>query len=166
VDTGANSIQASRRDLVDHLDEHVRRISRGGGIDTAIDEVRLFLQQELMPLVEAGESNLRPAIEGVDSSTLAVSAMSLELDRIRHYVGDIEEIFYKLETGTSSDETDGELAEKAIRLLAVVELYVAKELDVYLPALEGKLPDEERRQIVDALAAGRRVIKLPDFEAV
>jgi hypothetical protein len=166
VDTGADSIQASRRDLVDHLDEHVRRISRGGGIESDIDEVRLFLQQELIPLVEAGESNLRPAVERVDSSTLVVSAMSLELDRIRRYVGDIEEIFYKLETGTSSDETDDRLAEKAIRLQAVVELYVAKELGVYLPALEGKLQDDERRQIMDALAAGRRVIKLPDYERV
>src|SRR5919106_5591009 len=97
VDTGADSIQGSRRDLADHLDEHVRRISRGGGIESDIDEVRLFLQQELIPLVEAGESNLRPAVERVDSSTLVVSAMSLELDRIRRYVGDIEEIFYKLE---------------------------------------------------------------------
>jgi hypothetical protein len=168
VDTGADRIEMHRRDIAIRLDDQVTNVSEGRA-GQAFDEVRLFLQQELLPLVDAHESHLMPAVERVVGRPHETSSMSLDCEAIRRYVGDIEEIMYKLETGALRDERatlEAELTKKAVRLQAVVELLLEKESKIYLPSLAGGLPEGERLQILEALAAGPRVITLPESERV
>jgi CBS domain-containing protein len=168
VDKGTDRVKRHRREVVKHLDEHVGKITEGGP-DVVLDEVRLFLQQQLLPLVEAEESHLMPAVERVGNQSRESLTMPLDFEVIRRYVRDIEEIMYAMETGAVAGERaalEAELSRKAVRLQAVVELHVEKESRVYMPLLEGHLSHEEHERIASDLETGHRVIKLPDSELV
>jgi len=164
----ADRIQMHRREVVKNLTEQVKSLSESGA-EPPIDEVRMFLQQELLPLVEAAESHLMPVVERVSGEAHEVSSMALDYEVVRRYVGDIQELMYTLETGAGSTERaqlEADLRDKAIRLQAVVELLIEKESRVHLPLLEDHLLDEENERIAERLIAGHRVIKLPDSERV
>jgi hypothetical protein len=168
VDTGTDRIKRHRREVVKHLDQHVGKITEGG-LDVVLDEVRLFLQQQLLPLVEAEESHLMPAVGRLANQSRETSTMPLDFEVIRRYVRDIEEIMYALETGAVAFERPAlaaELTKKAVRLQAVVELHVEKESRVYMPLLEDHLSHEEHERIASDLETGHRLIKLPDSELV
>ena len=168
VDTGTDRIKKHRREVVKHLDQHVGKISEGGP-DVVLDEVRLFLQQQLLPLVEAEESHLMPAVERVGRQSRETLTMPLDFEVIRRYVRDIEEIMYAMETGAVAGERaalEAELTRKGLRLQAVVELHVEKESRLYMPLLEGQLSNEEHERMARDLETGHRVVKLPDSERV
>jgi hypothetical protein len=161
-------MQRHRRDLVRNLDERVGNIS-GGGAERGIDELRLFLQREVLPLAEANELYLGPAFERVSGRTLETSSMLLDCEVARRYVNDVQEIMYKLETRARKDEREqleAHLVEKAIRLQAIVELLVERESRIYLPLLEEHFSEEERSEILRAMVEGHRVIRLPNSERV
>ena len=168
METDVDRMQRHRRGLMRKLDEQVGNLS-GGGAEQGIDELRLFLHREVLPLAEADDLYLRPAVERASGLTLETSSMSLDCEVARRYVNDVEEIMYKLETGARKDERErleAELIEKAIRLQAVVELLVERESRIYLPLLEEHLSEHERSGILNAMMEGHRVIRLPDSERV
>jgi len=168
VDTDADGMRRHRRELMSKLDEQVGSIS-GGRAERGIDELRLFLHREVLPLADADDLHLRPAVERVSGRGLETSSMSLDCEVTRRYVNDVEEIMYKLETGARRDDRaqlEAELIEKATRLQAVVELLVERESRIYLPLLEEHLSEDELREILRAMVEEPRVIRLPDSERV
>jgi len=168
VEAGADRIQTHRRELVRDLDEQVRNIS-GGGAEQSIDELRLFLQRRVLPLAEAHQFHLIPALERVSGHAFETASMALDCETAKRYVTDVEEIMYKLETRVPREEREqleSDLIVKVTRLQAVVELVVDKESRIYLPQLHEHFSGDERTEILRALVERHRVILLPDSERI
>lgn len=168
MDKGTNRIEHRRRDVVERLDEQVERITAERP-DAAFDELRLLLQQELLPLVDAREAILGPAVERSEGAPGEASTFALDCEVIRRYIDDIIEIVYLWETGAvAADRSrlEAALVKKTIGLQALAGLYFEKESRVYFPLIERVLPAAERERVVRDLETGNRVIRLPDSESV
>jgi hemerythrin-like domain-containing protein len=150
MNEATESIRQHHRRLAGLLAEHVEAVSEPPP-DVRYDELRLFLQQQLLPHAAAEEAHLYPALEPVIAKYgRATDTMSVEHDIIKRYVGDIEEILYELETGAAEDESCRlrALRRKILQLQAILALHLEKEERVYLPLFSRHIPSGEQRRIV------------------
>lgn len=121
-----------------------------------INESYEFLNGHLLPHAQAEEATLYPAVQKVMGTPYATATMS------RDHV-EVEQLTYELATyrdQVTATEIGAKQANELKRVLyglyTLVKVHFAKEEEVYLPLLDANLPEDDARELFEAMevAAG------------
>ena len=119
-----------------------------------VDDSYEFLVHHLIPHARAEDEALYPAVQRVMGASEATATMSrdhVEVDKLTHELGDLRREL--LAVDTLSDELARSLRRVLYGLYGLVGVHFAKEEEVYLPLLEGRLSPEEASALFAAMHA-------------
>ncbi len=150
-------LRAEHRELLPHV-EQLRQAADTieaeptADMAAAVDEAIEFLTHHLIPHARAEEAALYPAVASAMGAPGATATMSRDHVEVLRLTDELRLVRGRL--GKEVSDFDArELRRLLYGLYAVVGVHFAKEEEVYLPLLDGKLSEAEARAMFEAMEA-------------
>jgi iron-sulfur cluster repair protein YtfE (RIC family) len=160
--TVTQPLRDEHKELIPHI-EALRALADSVGygsieaIRHGVDEAYTFLTHHLIPHAEAEDRALYPVVEKLMGTAGVTATMSRDHVEVGRLTQELSGLRAQLTTG-------GEVQFKALRrvlygLYALVKVHFAKEEEIYLPLLDGRLAPEAAGEMFEVMEAAAETAK-------